>query len=208
MDIRLPEVTLQQLLLRLAATLLTLAVSGFVTTWAVRRAGDPGPAHDGRLTLSPFAHLDLAAGLAGLFFRVTWLRPLEADPRMFRSPVRGTATVVALSTLSLVVLALAALFGRTMVVQALGARAALTPVQVLTATYEVAIGTALLNLLPLPPLLGGLWWGAIGAEAGRLAARQSVRVIGTCVVAALLLTGLAEQLLALVRRSLMQLAGF
>src|SRR5690606_34841666 len=108
--------------------------------------------------------------------------------REFRHPVAGVAGVVLLTTVALLALAVVMLFARPLALRALGPSVSFTTAALLDATFEVATATALLNLLPLPPLLGGLWWSVMGDRAAQLAATPRTRIIGTVIVAAILLT--------------------
>ncbi len=208
MELTLPDITLNQLLLRFGATLVVLAAYGPVAVLAVRLVGDHGPAHDGRLTASPFAHLDVFGVVAAIFFRTTWMRDLNADPREFRRPVMGTLVTLVLTTVSLLALAVLALFARPLVLSALGSSAAFTAAALLDATFEVATAAAVLNLVPLPPLMGGLWWSVLGDRGANTASRPRTRLVGTVVVAATLLSGLASPVFGWAWVSLRRLAGF
>src|SRR5690606_25504739 len=127
-------------------------------------------------------HLDVFALVAATFFRVNWMRNLKADPREFRRPVAGVAVTIGLTTAAAVALGVLALFARPFVLKAFGSSAGFTAAAILDTTFEVATATALLNLLPLPPLLGGLWWGVLSDRAARLAQETRTRIIGTVVV--------------------------
>lgn len=208
MDLSLPDITLNQVLLRSGATLITLSVLGVATVLAARWAGDRGPAYDGRLTLSPFAHLDVIGLIAAVFYRATWMRPLDLDPRESKRPLAVTLSVMVAGTLALLALAAVAIYLRPLVLRAVTSNAGFAAAALLDNTFEVATATAVLNLLPLPPLLAGSVWGALGERPRELAARPTTRIVGTVVVGAVLLSGLAGPLFASLWRSLRALAGF
>jgi len=208
MGLSLPDITLNQVLLRVGAALLTLGAYGLAAAVASRAAGDRGPAYDGRLTPNPFTHLDVIGLVAAVFYRVTWMRPLGADPREFKRPLLGSALLVAAGTLAALALAFLALLARPLVLRMIGSNAGFTAAALLDNTFEVAAATALLNLVPLPPLLAGVLWGAAGGRARELAERPATRVIGTVLVAVLLVSGAAAPVFATWWRFLRGLAGF
>jgi Zn-dependent protease len=204
----LPEVTLQQLLLRLLAYLAVVAVYGFVVTWLVRRAGDEGPTHDGRLTANPLVHLDVVALFAAIFFRVGWIKPLDVDATAFRSPRMGAAMVVLVSSLAMAGFAGACLFLRPLALALLGGGPSFAASLLLDITSEVAATAAVLNLLPIPPLVGGLWWAFVwpgGADWARL---PRARHVGTLVIVAALLSGYATPPVRAAAAGLRRALGF
>lgn len=59
------------------------------------RLGDPTPKYDGRLTLNPFAHLDLFGSLLILMAGLGWAKPVRFNPGSLRMEPRTGAMVVA-----------------------------------------------------------------------------------------------------------------
>lgn len=204
-----PELSLGQVLVRLGAALITVGVYGGVAALAARALGDRGPAHDGRLTVSPFSHLDLVGLFAAVFFRVTWPRPLAVDPKELKRPLPGASVLVLISTASLIALAAVALVARPLALRLLAGSAGLALANLLSVTYEVAIATALFNLVPIPPLLGEVVVRA--ARPGRLAdawGRPSTRIAGTVAAAVLLASGAATPVFRTLWRVGRELLGF
>lgn len=203
-----PDVTLSQLLQRIAAAAIVLAVYGFVTTWAIRRVGDRGPAYDGRLTLNPLAHLDIVGLLAIIFFRVGWIRPLDFDSREFARPRIDGLIVIAISSLAMLLVATAALFARQIVFRTFEISAGLAITGVLSAAADIAVRSAMLGLLPIPPLMGVLLWSAARPGSESHAKESRVKVVGVVAVVALLLSGWIAPLLAWGSLAFRQLLGF
>mgnify|MGYP006976744152 CR=1 FL=1 len=208
MGLSLPDITLNQVLLRLGAALICLAVYGFASALLARWAGDRGPSYDGRLTASPFSHLDVVGLLAAIFFRVTWIRPLGIDTREFKRPLVGALLVVVGGSVALLMLALITLYLRPLVLRALSSNVGFTAAALLDNTFEVAVATAVLNLVPLPPLQAGTIWGVLGEGPRELAARPATRVAGTVLIAAVLVSGITAPSFALLWRTVRALAGF
>ena len=74
------DFSLQQLVLRFIAIVFIAALHGFAVAAAACALGDPGPRHDGRLSLNPLAHMDVVGTASGVLFSVGWIRPIAVDP--------------------------------------------------------------------------------------------------------------------------------
>ena len=83
------DVTLQQVLFRLAAYAAVAAVHGWALAAAAGLAGDPGPRYDGRRTLDPFAQGDPFGAACAAVFGLSWIRPMALDGTALRSPRAG-----------------------------------------------------------------------------------------------------------------------
>src|SRR5690349_7735127 len=102
----------------LIAFILSIAVHEFGHAWMANRLGDRLPAEQGRLTLSPLAHIDpigtilmpLIGALApGGFPLLAWGKPVQTNPRAYRgiSPRNGNMLVSLMGPFMNLVLALA-----------------------------------------------------------------------------------------------------
>lgn len=189
MPIQLPDVTLPQVLQRIVAALVVSGVYGFVAAAVAGALGDRGPAHDGRRTLSPFGHLDVFGVVAAVFFRVTWVRPIDLDVRETRQPRLTPLVLLLANVLAMAGLGAVALLLRQVVTAQLPLTAALQASSVLSAVSEVAVATAVVGLLPLPPLLGGSLWAVVSPGSERLETQKRFMLGGYVVVFALLLSG-------------------
>jgi Zn-dependent protease len=158
-----PEKVREALLL-LAALIASISVHEFGHAWAATRLGDPLPASQGRLTLSPLRHIDVVGTILFplvMFFThlplLGWGRPVQTDRRAYTrrlSPVTGHVLVsLAGPAMNL---ALALLVSGLLL---LGARAGLVSAVRFYAVFQqlIALNILLLflNLLPIPPLDGG-----------------------------------------------------
>lgn len=158
------------------ALLFSLSVHEFAHAWTATRLGDATPRRQGRLTLSPLAHLDvmgsivlplilLAGSGGGVFFG--WAKPVQFNPSAFSrrlsmrqgsalTAVAGPLSNVALAFLALLALRWWASAGDMGSVAARGgAGFSSFGLELVVGLIELNILLAVFNLLPLPPLDGG-----------------------------------------------------
>src|SRR5258707_10942545 len=84
---------MQQLVLRLIAYVFIAAVHGFTVAAVAVAMGDQGPRYDGRLRVSPLAHLDIIGTASGALFSAGWITPIAIDPFELRLGRIGLAVV-------------------------------------------------------------------------------------------------------------------
>jgi hypothetical protein len=156
-----PSLSLGQILQRGLAALVVVGLHGWALAFVAERLGDPGPRHDGRRRLNPLAHLDIVGLVHAVFFRVTWIPRLDVDVGRLRGTWMGALVMVATGSALLVVLSATSLLLRPLVVSVLRGSAALTVNSVMGSVADIAVLTAVVHLLPLPPLAGEAWapWG-------------------------------------------------
>lgn len=155
--------TVREALFFLAALIASVSVHEFGHAWVATRLGDPLPAAQGRVTLSPRSHIDpigtIVFPLLMFFsnFPLGWGKPVMTNRLAYTrrlSPATGHLLVslagplmnlVLVGVVSLVLVAL----GRAGVIS--GA----TFTRIFTLLIQMNIGLFFLNLLPMPPLDGG-----------------------------------------------------
>lgn len=197
--------TLEQVLLRILAGVAVAAVLGGAQGRVASWLGDRGPAHAGRASVSPFAHLGGFGFLAFLLLGAGWVRSLDLSPTETRSPrhaglLTSLAGVAATAALTFVVLLL-----RGPALQWIGGQAAFTVVGVLNAVARTALVSAVINLVPLPPLAVGAAWRGYWPALGKRLARIEPWLAGL-LFAALMLASLSGAWGSL-RRVLLSVAG-
>ena len=151
---------------RLGAVLLYAGLQGFVLAALARLLGDRRPAYDQRLTPNPFAHLSVWGALMAALFGMSWIRTLWYDAQSNRLGRGGVALVVVLGLATMVALVplldllrpLALLLPRT---------GGYVVLYVLEQLQALALASALLNLLPIPGLIGGALLQAIWPDQER-----------------------------------------
>lgn len=152
-----PTLTLAQLLQRIVAAVVVLGAHGWAAAVLADRLGDPGPRRDGRATPSSLAHLDVVGFVHALFFQVLWMRPIDVDPAELRGGWRGALAMTAGASFVLVALATALLLVRPFLLPLFGDSASFAVGSIVDATANLAVITAVVHLLPLPPFLGAAW---------------------------------------------------
>jgi Zn-dependent protease len=188
------DLTLQQVVLRIAAVLVIAAVHGFAVAAMAYALGDPGPRHDDRLSVNPLRHVDPIGGLLMVLFAAGWIRPVALDPARLRPGRAGSLVVVAgASCATLAVAALLALM-RPFVLNILPDTAAQTWFVFVETVGELSAAFTLFNLLPLPPLTGAHL--AVALVPGARYAFRHARPFLVVVLALLIVTGVVARLLA------------
>ena len=188
----------------LAAVVLHELAHGYVAF----RLGDPTAARLGRLTLNPFAHVDLFGTVllplillfTGAPFLFGYAKPVPVNFLNLRNPRRGMVLVaLAGPGMNLLLAGLSALAFRSLLSLHIPDNEILTSnlaVIALMAKYSVAINVSLavFNLLPLPPLDGGR---AATGLLPRLPALALARMepYGMLILIMLLMTGLLDHFL-------------
>ena len=162
MDISADQV--RNALLYLIAFVISVSVHEFGHAFMADRLGDRLPRSQGRLTLSPLAHIDpigtivmpLLASFTSGFPLIAWGKPVQTDIRAYRgvSPRTGHMLVALMGPFMNLVLAIVV----SLLILALAkAHVLYETFALVLIQYIVALNLRLLffNLLPVPPLDGG-----------------------------------------------------
>lgn len=149
------DLSLTQLLFRLVAMLLVVALHGYAMAVLSHLLGDPGPHQDGRRTLNPFVHLDILGFLAGLLSRCGWIVWMPVEYRRLRFGLAGVLIVVVGAAAAPYLAASLLQLARGPVTAWLAPGMALQLNNLLGYVLDVSGWSAVANLLPIPPLAGG-----------------------------------------------------
>lgn len=144
-------------LTRLLAMVLVLPVHEAAHALASDRLGDPTARQQGRLTLSPRAHLDLWGSVCMLIAGIGWARPVPVNPRYFKNPKWGMALSAAAGPLSNLAMAWVSALGMQ-VCFGLSKDGAGLPLVIAFLFFQTLfylnLNLAVFNLLPIPPFDG------------------------------------------------------
>jgi Zn-dependent protease len=153
-------------LLALIAFVVSVSVHEFGHAWVADRLGDRLPRTQGRLTLSPLAHIDLigtivmplvGALLPGGYPLIAWGKPVQTSPRNYTTRLSRRVGHMLVSLAGPAMNLLLAIVA-SIVFVVLGKSGALSPVLAsVILRYFLALNLILMcfNLIPLPPLDGG-----------------------------------------------------
>ncbi|UOY91271.1 site-2 protease family protein [Ectobacillus sp. JY-23] len=150
---------LQDIPLVLLALAAALSVHEFAHAYVAYKFGDPTAQKQGRLTLSPLAHLDIVGTLAILLLGFGWARPVPVNPYFFKKPrlagilvsVAGPVSNLILGTIGLAIWYALISFG---VVDMVPESVTETLSRFFNIFIVLNIVLFVFNLLPLPPLDG------------------------------------------------------
>ena len=184
------DITIQSVVFRVLTLLIVAGVHGSVVAGVAVLLGDKGPKYDGRLTLAPAGHVDLVGAVGLVIFGWGWAKPVEVDARQLRIGPIGIVMVVLAGFLALLLTAalLAAVVRPALTT--LPHTAGLTTAAFLRSASSLTIGFALLSLVPVPPLAGGMLLASFGIRVPRKAQGILVAVLFVAVA-----TGVVRQLL-------------
>lgn len=96
------------ILINVPITLIALTFHEFAHGWVSSKLGDPTPKMEGRLTLNPFAHLDLYGTILMILTGFGWAKPVGVNPMYYKDRKKGMALVGAAGPLMNFLLAVAA----------------------------------------------------------------------------------------------------
>lgn len=185
-----PALTLPLLAFRALALLLIAGTHGFVIARAGVMLGDPGPRYDGRVTVWPFVHIDLAGAAGLIVFGLGWAKPVAIEPEKFRIGRFGVLIAILAGFAGLLALAAALTLLVAPALTMLPHSAALTSSAFLRTASELSIWCALFSLVPIPPLAGGMLFSALGWNVP-----PKVTWLLSALMLAAVATGLAQSLL-------------
>ncbi len=146
-----------------ALILVMLPIHELAHAWVATRLGDNTAQWHGRLTLNPFAHLDLWGTLCLVLFGFGFARAVPVNPRNFANPKRDMALTAAAGPVSNLLMALVSLLVFRVSTILLNGTYLLDILYIVFVQVFASVNVALavFNLLPLPPLDGSRIFAAV-----------------------------------------------
>jgi Zn-dependent protease len=140
---------LKSVIYTVPAILLAISAHEFAHGYVSYKLGDPTPKTDGRLTLNPFAHLDLWGTICLALFRMGWAKPVRINVVYYRDKKKG---IILVSLAGPAMNYLLAFIGMLAYGVCYKVDSGLGTWCYYFAVINVGLGT--FNLIPIPPLDG------------------------------------------------------
>jgi Zn-dependent protease len=148
-----------RLVIQTPIVLISLTVHEFAHGWVSSKLGDPTPRRSGRLTLNPFAHLDVIGTLLMIVTGFGWARPVPVNPQYYKNYKKGMMLTAAAGPLANLLLAV---IGMIIYYMVLIISVKLGPDLQIFYTIEmfaymfvyVNLCFMIFNIIPIPPLDG------------------------------------------------------
>ena len=148
---------LLSLVLSIPGLFLALSFHEFAHGYAAYLMGDNTARYNGRLSLNPMAHLDIVGTLCLLLFHFGWAKPVPINPANFRNHRKGIIVVSLAGPFANFFLALVC----TILCKLLYGFISTSQIaeffyMVLLYAQVMNVGLMVFNLIPIPPLDGGV----------------------------------------------------
>lgn len=158
--------SLISILINVPITLVALTGHELAHAWVSDKLGDPTPRREGRLSLNPFAHLDLVGTLLMIFTGFGWAKPVSINPMYYKNRKKGMALTAAVGPVSNFIMAfLAVLLGTVVeiVCDMIGFGSAFAGIfeNIMFIFAQRNLCFMVFNLIPIPPLDGSKVLGLI-----------------------------------------------
>lgn len=189
-----PNLDIISILISLPGVLIALSFHEFAHAYTAYLLGDKTASLQGRLSISPFAHLDPIGFICLLFFRFGWAKPVQINPINFKKPRRDTLLVSLAGPLMNFALAIATLIILYFLYYNLGINDNIWT-KIAWDIYGINLSLGIFNLIPVPPLDGSKILGTFLPEKLEYAYLYKYQQYSSILLIALLYLGLADYVL-------------
>lgn len=150
---------LMNILINVPITLIALTGHEFAHGWVSTKLGDPTPRYEGRLTLNPFAHLDLMGTILMILTGFGWAKPVGINPAFYKDRKKGMALTAIAGPIANLIMALIGSFIGTLLyvigIKLGWSAGVLGYIDMVTYLFAIRnLCFMLFNLIPIPPLDG------------------------------------------------------
>ena len=150
------EFILEKILI-IPAILIAFTAQGYSKAKMADKLGDKTPRFQGRLSLSPFNHVDLIGFIMILFIGFGWTKPVETNPSAYKKGYKDSIKVTLASLFSTLVVAFIASFIYVLLLRfesTLPISISNIIILILWNVVVINVSLFIFNLLPLPGLAG------------------------------------------------------
>ncbi len=155
--------TILRIFSRLVTLLLVMPVHEASHALVAKWLGDDTAERQGRISLNPFAHLDLMGSILIVFTGFGWAKPVQVNPNRMKHPRGGYALTALAGPVSNLIVAFLSIFvwacllctksGITAYMSS-DITAMSSVLMLLQFLFSINVGLAMFNLIPVPPLDG------------------------------------------------------
>jgi Zn-dependent protease len=148
--------SLERMLLTIPAIIIAFSFHEFAHAFVSDRLGDPTPRNQGRLTLSPLAHIDIIGFILILLMGFGWAKPVQVNPRYYKNPKRDNILVSVAGPVTNLMIAFIFTFllKLTFSYYISENTVILNLLKMMDYVIRINIMLFLFNLIPIPPLDG------------------------------------------------------
>ncbi len=146
---------------RLFVILCCMPIHECAHAYAAKKCGDDTAEKQGRLTINPFAHLNLIGAIMIFMFGIGYANPVPVNPAKLKHPRKDFALISAAGPLSNLILSFIFVFIYYFFISVSVSNTIMIIAAFFNYAAQVNIMLAVFNILPIPPLDGAKVFSAI-----------------------------------------------